>query len=99
MSSAYHLKMDAHTKRTNCTLEDMLKMYVSHQQWTWELEFVYNGSWHSCIKTSSLHVLYGWEYLILLFISTPISKIKGVNEMIANMQYILKLVKKSMQNA
>jgi hypothetical protein len=58
------------------------------------LEFVYNGSWHSYIKTSSLNVLYGWEYLILLFISTLISKIKGVNEMIVNMQYILKLVKK-----
>jgi hypothetical protein len=32
VSSAYHLKMDAHTKRINCTLEDMLRMYVGHRQ-------------------------------------------------------------------
>jgi hypothetical protein len=30
MSSACHLKMDAHTKMINCILEDMLKMYVGH---------------------------------------------------------------------
>jgi hypothetical protein len=30
MNSAYHLKMDAHTKRTNYTLEDMLRIYVGH---------------------------------------------------------------------
>ncbi len=39
------------------------------------------------------------EYLTPLSISTPISKIEGVNEMIINMQCTLKLVKESIENA
>lgn len=56
------------------------------------MEFVYNGSWHSSIKTSLFHALYGWEYLTPIFVSTPTSKIEGVNETIV-VQYIY------MQNA
>ncbi len=39
------------------------------------------------------------EYLTPLSISTPISKMEGLNEMIIDMQYTLKLVKKSIENA
>jgi hypothetical protein len=49
------------------------------------MEFVYYGSYYSSIKTSSFHALYGHECLIHFSISTPISKIEGVNEMIAIM--------------
>ncbi len=62
------------------------------------MKFAYNGSWDSSIKTSLFHALYGWEYLTPIFISTPTSKIEGVNEMI-DVQYILKLIKENMQNA
>jgi hypothetical protein len=51
------------------------------------------------IKTSSFHTLCGQECLTPFFISTPSSKIEGVNEMIVNMQHTLKLVKESMQCA
>jgi len=51
------------------------------------------------IKTSSFHTLCGQECLTPFFISTPTSKLEGVNEMIVNMQHTLKLVKESMQCA
>jgi hypothetical protein len=53
----------------------------------------------SSIKTSPFLALYAQEYLTPLSISTPISKIEGVNEMIIDMQYILKLVRKNIENA
>jgi hypothetical protein len=42
----------------------MLKSYVGHKQTLWEqylfiVEFAYNVSWHSSIKTNSLYALYG----------------------------------------
>jgi len=65
MSNAYHLEIDAQTKRTNHTLEDMLKKFVGHSiQVTWEqylflMEFDYNVSWYSSIKTDPFYALYG----------------------------------------
>jgi hypothetical protein len=77
-------------EKTNCTYKHMLRMYVSHQQGTWKqclylMEFVYYGSCYYSIKTSSFHALGGQESLIHFSILMPISNIKGVNEMIANM--------------
>jgi hypothetical protein len=95
--------MDAQIERTNYALKDiMLKMYVDHWRKTWGkylVEFAYNGNWHSSIKTSPFHASYMQEYLTPLSISTPISKMEGLNEMIIDMQYTLKLVKKSIENA
>jgi hypothetical protein len=64
MSNAYHLEIDAQIKRTNHTSEDMLKKFVRHIQVTWEqylflMEFDYNVSWHSSIKTDPFYALYG----------------------------------------
>ncbi len=91
MKNGYHPKTNAQIiEKINCTLEDMLRMHVGHQQGTWKqclylMEFVYYGSFYSSIKTSSFHALYGQECLIHFFISTPIFKIKVVNEMIVTM--------------
>ncbi len=82
----------------------MLRNYVVHKHMSWEqylfmVEFSYNISWHSSIKTSPFYVFYGQECLIALSISTPTSKVEGINKMIAIMQHTLRLVKESMQNA
>jgi hypothetical protein len=52
--TAYHLKTDGQTERTNQTLEDMLHMYVMDQHKRWEeflplVEFAYNNSYQSTI--------------------------------------------------
>jgi hypothetical protein len=91
MRNGYHPKTNAQIiEKTNCILENILRMYVGHQHGTWKqclylMEFVYYGSYYSSIKTSSFHVLYGQEYLIHFSIPTPISKVEDVNEMIAIM--------------
>jgi hypothetical protein len=65
MSNGYCPKKNAQIiEKTNCTLEDMLRMYVGHQQGTWKqclylMEFVYYESCYSSFKTSSFHALYG----------------------------------------
>jgi hypothetical protein len=64
MSNVDHLEIDAQIERTNRTLEDMLGNFVGHIQVTWEqylflMEFDYNVSWHSSIKTNPLYALYG----------------------------------------
>jgi hypothetical protein len=64
MSKAYHHETYAWTKKTNHSLEDMLKNYVGHKQMLWEqhlfmVEFSYNVSWHSSIKTNPFYGLSG----------------------------------------
>jgi hypothetical protein len=63
MNNADHPEIDAQTKRTNHTLEDMLRNFVRLIQVTWEqylfiMEFDYNVSWHSSIKTNPFYALY-----------------------------------------
>jgi hypothetical protein len=102
MSNAYQPKIDAQTERTNRILEDMLRNYVRHKQMTWEqylflVEFAYNVSWHSSIKTNPFYALHGQE--CPLSISIPTFKMEGINQMIATMHHTLKLVKESLQSA
>jgi hypothetical protein len=64
MTNVDHPEIDAQIEKTNCTLEDMLGNFVGHIQVTWEqylflMEFDYNVSWHSSIKTNPLYALYG----------------------------------------
>jgi len=47
-STTYHHQIDGKTERFNRILEDMLRMYVMHQQWKWEeylplVEFTYKN--------------------------------------------------------
>jgi len=35
-STSYHPREDGQIERVNRILEDMLRMYVMHQQWKWE---------------------------------------------------------------
>ena len=49
MSTAFHLQTDRQTERLNRTLEDMLRIYATYKQDTWDeyllaTEFTYNNS-------------------------------------------------------
>ena len=62
-STTYHPKTDGQTERVNRILEDMLRMYVTHQQRKWEeylplVEFTYNNGYHESLKMIPFEALY-----------------------------------------
>ncbi|GJT70284.1 putative reverse transcriptase domain-containing protein [Tanacetum coccineum] len=64
MSTAYHLETDGQSERTIQTLEDMLRACVIDFGKSWDshlplVEFSYNNSYHSSIKTAPFKALYG----------------------------------------
>ncbi|GKA22850.1 putative reverse transcriptase domain-containing protein [Tanacetum coccineum] len=64
MSTAYHSQTDGQRERTIQTLEDMLCAYVIEFGKIWDrnlplVEFLYNNSYHTSIKTASFEALYG----------------------------------------
>nr|GEV42623.1 putative reverse transcriptase domain, ribonuclease H-like domain, aspartic peptidase domain protein [Tanacetum cinerariifolium] len=64
MSTAYHLQTDGQSKRTIQTLEDMLRACVIDFRNGWDrhlplIEFSYNNSYHTGIKTAPFEELYG----------------------------------------
>ena len=57
MSTAYHPASDGQTERTNRTLEDMLRHYVSPVQDDWDehldaAEFAINNCWHESVRNT-----------------------------------------------
>ena len=64
MSSAFHPQTDGQTERTNRTLEEMLRAYVSleHDDWDAKLacaEFAINNSWQETLKNTPFFLNYG----------------------------------------
>ncbi|KAD5802846.1 hypothetical protein E3N88_14206 [Mikania micrantha] len=64
LSTAYHPQTDGQTKRTNQTLEDILRSYVIDFGGSWDVhlplvEFSYNNSYHTSIKCAPFEALYG----------------------------------------
>nr|GEX09529.1 reverse transcriptase domain-containing protein [Tanacetum cinerariifolium] len=64
MSTAYHQQMDAQSKRTIQTLEDMLRACMIDFGGSWDrhlplVEFSYNNNYHASIKVAPFEALYG----------------------------------------
>ena len=64
MSTAYHPQTDGQSERTIQTLEDMLRACVIDFGKAWDIhlplvEFSYNNSYHTSIKTAPFEALYG----------------------------------------
>ncbi|GJQ96450.1 putative reverse transcriptase domain-containing protein [Tanacetum coccineum] len=64
MSTAYHPQTDGQSERTIQTLEDMLRAYVMDFGKGWDrhlplIEFSYNNSYHTSIKSTPFEALYG----------------------------------------
>jgi hypothetical protein len=64
MYSAFHPQTDGQTERTNRTLEEMLRAYVSleHDDWNAKLacaEFAINNSWQETVKNTPFFLNYG----------------------------------------
>ena len=77
-STNYHPQTDGQIKRVNRILEDMLRMYVIHQERRWEeylplVEFAYNNDYQESLRMILFEELCGWSC------NTPISWSDPVN--------------------
>jgi hypothetical protein len=64
MGSSYHPQSNGQTERTNRTLEDMLRHYVSPMQHDWHthlplIEFAINSSWQESTQATPFYLMYG----------------------------------------
>ncbi|GJX19195.1 putative reverse transcriptase domain-containing protein, partial [Tanacetum coccineum] len=64
MSTAYHPQTDGQSERIIQTLEDMLRACVLDFEGSWDVhlplvEFLYNNSYHSCVRCAPFEELYG----------------------------------------
>ncbi|GJV77203.1 putative reverse transcriptase domain-containing protein [Tanacetum coccineum] len=67
MSMAYHPQTDSQSERTIQTLEDMLKACILDFGGSWDVhlllvEFSYNNSYHSSVRSASFEALYGRKW-------------------------------------
>ena len=79
-STTYHPLTDGQTERVNMILEDMLRMYVMHQQRKWEeylplVEFAYNNGYQEYFRMSLFEALYGWSCNTPISWSDPVNKV------------------------
>ena len=63
-NTTYHPQTDGYTKRVNKILEDMLRMYVIHQQRKWEdylplVYFSYKNRYQESLNMSPFEAMYG----------------------------------------
>ena len=77
-STTYHPQTDGHIDSFNMILEDMLRMYVMHQQRKWEgylplVEFAYNNGYQESLRMCHFESFYGWSW------NTPISWSDPIN--------------------
>nr|GEV71461.1 putative reverse transcriptase domain-containing protein [Tanacetum cinerariifolium] len=64
ISTTYHPQSDGQSERTIQTLEDMLRAYVIDFEKSWDMhlplvEFLYNNSYHTMIKTAPFEAMCG----------------------------------------
>jgi len=76
MSSAYHPQTDGQTKRTNRTLEEMLRSYVAPDRLDWDkhlacAEFAINNSWQESVRNTPFFLNYGQHPLTPASLSLP----------------------------
>lgn len=89
-NTTYHLHTDGQKKRDNKILEDMLRMYVMHQQRRWEeyhllVEFFYNNGYQESLRISMLEAFYGKSC------NTPISWSDLMNRVFTGLNMLAKI--------
>ena len=90
-STTYHLQIDGQTKRVNSILEDMLRLYVIHQQRKWEeylplVDFAYNNGYQESLRMSSFEALFGWSCDTPIIWSDLVSRILIRPDMLTDME-------------
>jgi len=78
-------------QRINMILEDMLRMYVMHQQWKWEeylplAEFIYNNGYQESLRMSPFEALYGQSCNTPISWSDVVIRVLIGQDMLADME-------------
>jgi hypothetical protein len=103
-SSAYHLRTDGQTERTNQILEDMLRACALKYGKSWVksltyAEFSYNNSYQASIQMALYEALYGWQCRTPLFWSqTGESQVFGL-EVLKDAEKQVQMVRESLKVA
>jgi hypothetical protein len=100
MSTAFHPQTDGQTERTNRTLEQMLRNYVTYKQDNWDTqlifaEFACNNAIQASTKFSPFRLLYGQDpdtpASLLAYQNKNVTHVPAAQDMISTMEHELKL--------
>uniref|UniRef100_A0A803KEW4 Chromo domain-containing protein n=1 Tax=Xenopus tropicalis TaxID=8364 RepID=A0A803KEW4_XENTR len=102
-SSAYHPQTNGQTERTNQSLEQYLRCYISSNQSLWAeflpwAEFAFNNSTHSSTGESPFFVVFGYHPRVFSF-STTSSDVPAVDSLVNQFSSIWQRVQESLSTA
>jgi len=101
-STTYYPQTDGQVERVNKILEDILWMYVMHQQWKWEeylplFEFTYNNGYQELLRVSHCEAFYGWSCNTHITWSDPVNRVLIGLDMLADMEQEMQVIKKNLK--
>ena len=85
-------------------LEDMLRMYVMHQQGRWEeylflVEFSYNNGYEESLRMNLFEALYGHSCNSPISCSGPVNRALIGLDMLVEMEHEMQVIKKNLKAA
>ena len=83
-------------------LEEILRVYVMHQQWKWEeylplVEFTCKNGYQESLRMSPFEALHGWSYNTPIIWSDLIKNILIGPGMLAYMEHVVYVIKKNLK--
>ena len=101
-STTYLSQTDGQTERVNRILEDMLRMYVMHQQWKWEyylplVGFSYNNGYHESLGMSPFEALYGRTCNTPINWSDLVKRVLIGPDMLVDMEQEIQVIKNNLK--
>jgi Integrase core domain len=104
ISIVYHPQTDGQTEKLNQCLEMYLRAMIFDKRSKWInylnlVEWWYNTTWHSAIKTTPFTAFYGYAPPMLAMASAPRSQVECVNEFLSDKQYTLLQLKENLRKA
>uniref|UniRef100_A0A803K8U7 Integrase catalytic domain-containing protein n=1 Tax=Xenopus tropicalis TaxID=8364 RepID=A0A803K8U7_XENTR len=102
-SSAYHPQTNGQTERTNQSLEQYLRCYVSNNQSQWTeflpwAEFAFNNATHASTGESPFYIVYGFHPRGFSF-SKQFSAVPAANSMVEHFSKVWQRIQNSLSSA
>lgn len=103
-SCTYHTQKYGHAKTVNRIMEDLMRMYVMHQQRKWEeylplVEFPYNNGYQESLRMSTFEALYGGSCNTPISWSDPVNMVLIGSDMLADMEQEMQVINKNIKAA
>jgi len=103
-STTYQPQTNGQIKRVNGILEEMLRMFVMHQQQKWEeylplVEFTYNNGYQESFRISAFEALYRRSCNTPISWNDPVNRMLIGPDMLAGMEQEMQVIKKNLKAA